>query len=80
MTARPVLTALKIVSVLVLATAILLATGQRELWSSLWLQGVSVHNAGAPIPKTYVFSKDPLVVYVKDFVSSQEAAHFVALA
>jgi len=31
-------------------------------------------------PKTYVLSDDPVVVYVKDFISSEEAAHLITLA
>lgn len=34
----------------------------------------------SPKPQTYVLSEDPVVVYVKDFISAQEAAHLVQLA
>lgn len=29
---------------------------------------------------TYVLSEDPVVVYIKDFVTAEEAAHLAALA
>lgn len=31
-------------------------------------------------PQTYVLSEDPVVVYVKDFINTREAAHLVELA
>ena len=31
-------------------------------------------------PKTYLLSEDPLVVYIQDFITPQEASHLVQLA
>jgi hypothetical protein len=31
-------------------------------------------------PKTFILSQDPFVVYIRDFISPQEAAHLVQLA
>lgn len=45
-----------------------------------WLRARYEINADVPRPQTYVLSEDPVVVYVKDFISTQEAAHLVQLA
>lgn len=37
-------------------------------------------NGDTARPQTYVLSEDPVVVYVKDFINTQEAAHLVQLA
>ena len=66
--------ALKIFGFLVPAVAILLGLAQTGLWPS---GSGNVEGSG---PKTYVLSDDPVVVYVKDFISTEEAAHLVALA
>jgi prolyl 4-hydroxylase len=73
-------TALKIFGFLVPAVAILLGLAQTGLWPSGWLRnGLNGHAEGSG-PKAYVLSDDPVVVYVKDFISTEEAAHLVALA
>jgi prolyl 4-hydroxylase len=73
-------TALKIFGFLVPAVAILLGLAQTGLWPSEWLRNVLSGNVEGSGPKTYVLSDDPVVVYVKDFISTEEAAHLVALA
>lgn len=45
-----------------------------------WLRTRYNINADTARPQTYVLSEDPVVVYVKDFISTQEAAHLVQLA
>jgi prolyl 4-hydroxylase len=45
-----------------------------------WLRTRYDTNADMPRPQTYVLSEDPVVVYVKDFINTQEAAHLVQLA
>jgi prolyl 4-hydroxylase len=44
---------------------------------SLWPGSESVNGNG---PRTFVLSQDPLVVYIKDFITPQEASHLVQLA
>jgi prolyl 4-hydroxylase len=73
-------TALKIFGFLVPAVAILLGLAQTGLWPSEWLHNALSSNVESSSPKTYVLSDDPVVVYVKDFISTEEAAHLVALA
>ena len=72
--------ALKIFGFLVPAVAILLGLAQTGLWPSGWLRNALSGNVEGSGPKAYVLSDDPVVVYVKDFISTEEAAHFVALA
>ena len=31
-------------------------------------------------PETFLLSKDPLIVYIKNFISPKEAAHLVSIA
>lgn len=45
-----------------------------------WLRTRYEINAETPRPTTYILSEDPVVVYVKDFISTQEATHLVQLA
>jgi prolyl 4-hydroxylase len=73
-------TALKIFGFIVPAVAILLGLAQTGLWPSEWLRNALSGNVESSSPKTYVLSDDPVVVYVKDFISTEEAAHLVALA
>jgi prolyl 4-hydroxylase len=73
-------TALKIFGFLVPAVAILLGLAQTGLWPSEWLRNVLSGNVESSSLKIYVLSDDPVVVYVKDFISTEEAAHLVALA
>ena len=72
--------ALKIFGFLVPAVAILLGLAQTGLWPSGWLRNALSGNVEGSGPKAYVLSDDPVVVYVKDFISTEEAAHLVALA
>jgi prolyl 4-hydroxylase len=74
------LIALKIFGFLVPAVAILMGFLQTGLWSPGWLRNTLSGNMEGSGPKTYVLSDDPVVVYVKDFISTEEAAHLVALA
>ena len=73
-------TALKIFGFLVPAIATLLGLTQTGFWPSGWLRNALSGNMEGSGPKTYVLSDDPVVVYVKDFISPEEAAHLVALA
>ena len=73
-------TALKIFGFLVPAVAILLGLARTGLWPSEWLRNALSGNVEGSAPKAYVLSDDPVVVYVKDFISTEEAAHLVALA
>ena len=73
-------TALKIFGFLVPAVAILLGLAQIGLWPSGWLRNALNGNVEGLGPKTYILSDDPVVVYVKNFISTEEAAHLVALA
>lgn len=45
-----------------------------------WLRTRYNTSADTACPQTYVLSEDPVVVYVKDFITTQEAAHLVQLA
>jgi len=73
-------TTLRIFGFLVPAVAILLGLAQTGLWPSGWLRNALSGNVEGSGLKTYVLSDDPVVVYVKDFISTEEAAHLVALA
>ncbi|OAL34854.1 hypothetical protein AYO20_05814 [Fonsecaea nubica] len=44
---------------------------------SVWQGDLSTNGKG---PKTYLLSEDPLVVYIQDFLTPQEASHLVQLA
>jgi prolyl 4-hydroxylase len=72
--------ALKIFIFLVPAVAVLLGLAQIGLWPSDWLRNALSSNVEGSGPKTYVLSDDPVVVYVKDFISAEEATHLVGLA
>lgn len=39
-----------------------------------------LRRAAQGSPTYWVLSKDPVVVYIKDFITSEEAAHLVAVA
>jgi prolyl 4-hydroxylase len=71
-------TPLKIIAVLVPAIAVFLAINQPGTWQLL--NGIINQDIAGSEPQTYVLSDDPVVVYVKDFVSHQEAAHLANLA
>jgi prolyl 4-hydroxylase len=73
-------TGLKIFGFLVPAVAILLGLAQIGLGPSWWLRDKLSGNVESSDPMTYVLSDDPVVVYVKDFISMEEAAHLVAIA
>ena len=45
-----------------------------------WLCPEHEQTADTLCPQTYVLSEDPVVVYVKDFIRTREAAHLVELA
>jgi prolyl 4-hydroxylase len=45
-----------------------------------WLRSRQSNLNNIPRPETYILSEDPVVVYVKDFISTQEAAQLVQLA
>ena len=73
---------LKVLGFMVPAVAILLGLGQFRVLPSN--ASVSVHNAtrsNAEVakPKTYRLSNDPVVVYVEDFLTAEEANHLVGL-
>jgi prolyl 4-hydroxylase len=72
-------TALKIFVFLIPAFAVLLGLSQTGLWQSGWLRNPLSGNVEESGPKTYALSDDPVVVYVKDFITAEEAAHLVAL-
>jgi hypothetical protein len=40
----------------------------------------SYSSAAVPGPKTYVLSEDPVVVYIRDFLTKDEAAQLVRMA
>lgn len=73
---------LKPLGLLVAAIAIVLGLNQTGLWSPAWLRSNPFKNLSAESssPQIFVFSEDPVVVYVKDFVNAQEAAHLVQIA
>lgn len=71
-------TPLKIIAVLVPAIAVFLAINQPGLWQ--FLNGIINKDIAGSEPQAYVLSDDPVVVYVKNFVSHQEAAHLANLA
>jgi len=73
-------TALRIFAFLVPAVAILLGLAQIGLWPSGWFRNALSGNVEGSGPKTYVLSEDPVVVYVKDFISAEEATHLVGIA
>jgi len=72
-------TALRILAFLVPTVAILLGLAQIGVLPSEWLNAILNSNAGDSSLKTYVLSNDPLVVYIKNFISPEEATHLVAL-
>lgn len=67
-------------SLLVAAIAIGWALLSFDVSPLEWLHTRYKTNAETPRPKTYVLSEDPVVVYVKGFISTQEATHLVQLA
>jgi prolyl 4-hydroxylase len=71
---------LKIVAFLVPAIAIILGFAQSSLWPGKWFRDGLGGFAERSNPKFYVLLDDPLVVYVKDFITVEEATHLVALA
>jgi len=73
-------TALKIFGFLVPVFAVLFGLSQTGFWSSGWLRNPLNDNVEGSGPKSYTLSDDPVVVYVKDFISAEEAAHLVGLA
>ena len=73
-------TALKIFGFLVPAFAVILGLTQTGFWPSGWLRNALSGNVKGLGPKTYVLSDDPVVVYIKDFISAEEAAQLVGLA
>lgn len=73
-------TALKFFGFIVPVIAVLLGLSQTSFWPSGWLHNALSGNAEGSSPKTYALSDDPVVVYVKDFISMEEAAHLVGLA
>jgi prolyl 4-hydroxylase len=68
--------------VTVLAIAIAWGVNQTDSWPLEWLRVQKFIDIGSeyPGPEIYMFSEDPVVVYVKNFVNAQEAAHLVQLA
>jgi hypothetical protein len=64
--------------VLVPAIAVILAVNQTGTWQLL--NEIKSRGIAVSEPQPYVLSDDPVVVYVKDFISHQEAAHLVNLA
>jgi prolyl 4-hydroxylase len=73
-------TALKIFGFLVAAVAIILGSVQTGFWPSNWLHDELASNIEDSTLKSYVLSHDPLVVYVKNFITPDEAIHLVSLA
>ena len=73
-------TTLKIFACLVPLIAVLLGLSQTSIWPSEWLHYALSGNVEDSGPKAYTLSDDPVVVYVKDFISPGEAAHLVGLA
>jgi prolyl 4-hydroxylase len=73
-------TALKILAFLVPTVAIIFGVAQTSLWPPEWLRYELNSRVNGSNPKTYVLLDNPLVVYVKDFISVEEAAHLVSLA
>jgi prolyl 4-hydroxylase len=71
---------LKILGILVPAVAIFLGLAQINQWPFGWQSSESGNNLEVSDPKTYILTSDPVVVYVKDFISAEEAAHLVAIA
>lgn len=73
-------TVLKVFGFLIPIIAVLLGLAHTNLWPSVWLPNASSGNVEDSGPKVYNLSDDPVVVYVKDFISTEEAAHLVRLA
>ena len=72
--------ALKILAILVPGIAIFLGLSRFSLWPS-WLHSNELDSSlKGSDPKSYVLTSDPVVVYVKDFISAEEAAHLAAIA
>jgi len=70
---------LKLVSVLVPAVAVYFAISQPGIGGLLH----KVRHSGGVAnlePQTFVYSHDPVVVYVKDFISPKEASYLVNVA
>lgn len=66
--------------ILVPLLAIILAVGH---WSFDWHPlcfWSDHHTLNANGPKQYLLSNDPLVVYIKDFITPEEASYLVQLA
>ena len=72
-------TVLRVFAFLVPAVALLLGLAQIGVLSSNWLRVIWNGNVGDSSPRTYVLSNEPLVVYIKHFISAEEASHLVAL-
>jgi hypothetical protein len=83
-------TLLKVLGLLVPVVAILLAFTQfglspSSIWSSKGQVGdppsseKASSNATVSGPKTITLSDDPVVVYIKDFITAEEAVHLVGL-
>jgi prolyl 4-hydroxylase len=75
-----ILTGLRILGILVPVVAILLGVAQFGILPSNWINEILGNNAKGLASKTYVLSNDPVVVYVEDFISTEEAAYLVALS
>jgi prolyl 4-hydroxylase len=73
-------TALRIFGFLLPIVAVLLGLAQTGFWPSGWFHNALSGNVEDSSPKIYALSDDPVVVYVKDFISTEEAAHLVGLA
>lgn len=69
-------------SLLVAALAIAWTFYSLDVSPFKWLPSITYKDAGSDMlrPQIYTLSEDPVVVYVKDFISTQEAAHLVQLA
>jgi len=72
-------TTLRILAFLIPTVAILLGLAQIGVLPAEWLNVILNSNARDSSLKTYILSNDPLVVYIKNFLSPEEAAHLVAL-
>lgn len=73
-------TGIKILGFLVPTIAAILGLAQIGVWPNGWFPIELIGKSELSHPKIYSLSNDPVVVYVKDFISTEEAAYLVSLA
>ena len=77
------LTTVRVLGFLAPIITVLVALAYNGFFGSIidaFLQRATNIVVDNPKPQIFVLSEDPVVVYIKDFISAQEAAHLVHLA